>query len=98
MIPTSRILKKMLKLKTTHRFDKDLIKAIKSGKDLEKIQVIINQLVKQCPLDRKHNDHKLKGGLKDRRECHIEPDWLLIYKIENGTIIFERTGSHSELF
>lgn len=88
----------MLKLKTTHKFDKDLFKAIKSGKDLEKIQEIINQLVSQKTLDKKYKDHKLKGALKDRRECHIEPDWLLIYKIKSDTIIFERTGSHSELF
>jgi mRNA interferase YafQ len=88
----------VLKLKTTHKFDKDLVKAIKGGKDLEKIQTIMNQLVRQEGLDRKHKDHKLKGVLKNRRECHIEPDWLLIYKIESNTIIFERTGSHSELF
>lgn len=55
-------------------------------------------LAKKEPLDRKHKDHKLKGGLKDRRECHVEPDWLLVYKIEGDTIIFERTGSHAELF
>ncbi|MGA2142418.1 MAG: type II toxin-antitoxin system YafQ family toxin [Brevinematales bacterium] len=48
----------------------------------------------------KNRDHKLQGSYKDRRECHLEPDWLIIYKIdqESGTIIFERTGSHSELF
>jgi mRNA interferase YafQ len=49
-------------------------------------------------LERKYKDHKLKGRFKNRRECHIEPDWLLIYKIEGETIFFERTGSHSELF
>ncbi len=88
----------MLALKTTHKFDKDLIKAIKAGKDLEKIQSIINRLVKKEPLDRKHCDHILKGSVKGRRECHIEPDWLSIYKIESNSIILERTGSDSELF
>ncbi len=49
-------------------------------------------------LDLKYKDHKLDGNWKNRRECHIEPDWLLIYKIEGELIVFERTGSHSDLF
>ena len=88
----------MLKLKTTHRFDKDFIKAIKSGKDIEKIKIVMRKLAAQESLEKKHKDHKLKGGFSGRRECHVEPDWLLIYKIEGDTIIFERTGTHSELF
>lgn len=55
-------------------------------------------LIKRNPLPAKQKDHKLIGNFKDRRECHIESDWLLIYKIEQDTIIFERTGSHSDLF
>ncbi len=50
------------------------------------------------PLDRKFRGHILIGNFKDRRECHIEPDWLLIYRIEESAIIFERTGTHADLF
>jgi len=88
----------MLTLKTTNRFDKELIQVVKSGKDITKIKEVIKKLVNCEPLEKKYKDHKLRGKFKNRRECHIEPDWLLIYKIEGGTIFFERTGSHSELF
>lgn len=97
-IPISDTSKRMLTLKTTHKFDKELIKTIKSGKDISKIKEVINKLVNGEPLERKNNDHKLKGEFKNRRECHIEPDWLLIYKLEGDTIFCERTGTHSELF
>ena len=50
------------------------------------------------PLDSKYQDHSLTGSYKGRRECHIEPDWLLIYKIEDDKIIFERSGNHNKLF
>lgn len=88
----------MLTLRTTHKFDKELINAVKSGKDITKIREVIKKLVNREPLERKYKDHKLKGEFKRRRECHIEPDWLLVYKVEGDTIFLERTGSHSELF
>jgi mRNA interferase YafQ len=50
------------------------------------------------PLEQKHRDHELTGSYAYRRECHIEPDWLLIYKQEHNRIIFERTGKHTDLF
>lgn len=56
------------------------------------------KLINEEVLDVKYKDHPLKGEYSDFRECHIEPDWLLLYKIENNYIIFTRTGSHSELF
>jgi mRNA interferase YafQ len=55
-------------------------------------------LVNEDPLAERHRDHPLKGNLRDRRECLVEPDWLLSYKRNNGEIIFERTGTHSDLF
>ena len=88
----------MLTLRTTNRFDKELIQAVKTGKDIAKIREVIRKLVNREPLEKKYKDHKLKGKFKNRRECHVEPDWLLIYKIDGDTIFFERTGSHSELF
>ncbi len=58
----------------------------------------MNDLVNGVPPDAKHRDHKLIGYYKGRRECHVEADWLLIYKTTEQEIIFERTGTHSDLF
>lgn len=55
-------------------------------------------LIHQKPLARRHVDHPLKGEYSDCRECHIEPDWLLIYLIQGNNIIFIRTGTHADLF
>jgi mRNA interferase YafQ len=54
--------------------------------------------VQEVPLDPRLMDHALKGEFVGRRECHVEPDWLLVYKREPGIIIFERTGTHADLF
>ena len=82
----------------TNRFQKDLKLATKRGKDTRKIKTIITQLIKEQSPARKHQDHPLTGNYSKHRECHIEPDWLLIYRIDHKTIIFERTGTHSDLF
>jgi mRNA interferase YafQ len=72
----------------------------KQGKDIEKIKAVMFKIQKQEQLDAFYKDHPLAGNFKGHRECHIEPDWLLIYKmnIEGQTVIFERTGSHSDIF
>ena len=88
----------MLKPAYTIQFQKDLKRIKKRGEKIEKLKSIIIQLVNQKPLDERYRDHKLIGTYKGRRECHIEPDWLLIYKTMDEDIIFERTGSHSDLF
>lgn len=90
----------MYKPVTTSRFDKDLKLSSKRGKDLTKIKKVMLLLVEGEILSVKNRDHYLTGNYAKRRECHIEPDWLLIYKIDedNQEIIFERTGSHSDLF
>jgi mRNA interferase YafQ len=90
----------MLKVEIKNQFKKDVEKSISSNKDMEKLKEIMLLLVDEKRIPPKNRDHKLQGSYKDRRECHLEPDWLIIYKIdqESGTIIFERTGSHSELF
>jgi mRNA interferase YafQ len=82
----------------TNRFEKDLKLMIKRGSDPESIKTIIRKLIDEIPLERKHRDHLLIGNFKDRRECHIEPDWLLIYRLDVSMIIFERTGTHADLF
>lgn len=82
----------------TTKFSKDVKKAEKQGKDLKKLKDIVLQLVKQKPLEKEHRDHSLSGNYNHHRECHIEPDWLLIYQIKADQIIFSRLGTHSELF
>jgi len=82
----------------TNRFEKDLKLMIKRGSDPESIKSIVRKLIDEIPLERKHRDHVLIGNFKDRRECHIEPDWLLIYRLEESMIVFERTGTHADLF
>ncbi len=82
----------------TKQFEKDLKKMEKRGKALTKIKKVIRKLVNEERLEAKYKDHKLVGNYKGRRECHIESDWLLIYKLIDVEIIFERTGSHSDLF
>jgi mRNA interferase YafQ len=83
---------------TTHRFDKDLKLVAKRGKNLAKMKSIMNLLIAREPI--KNRDHQLVGNYANRKECHIEPDWLLIYKVDDvkQEIIFERTGTHSDLF
>jgi mRNA interferase YafQ len=88
----------MLKIFTTTKFDRETEIVRKRGKDMSKLGDIIKKLAKEEPLERKHRNHKLKGNFKGRWECHIEPDWLLVYCKTTAEIIFERTGSHSDLF
>lgn len=61
-------------------------------------RVVMGRLIHRELLDPAHNDHPLKGEWSGHRECHIRPDWLLIYRIDDDHIIFERTGSHADLF
>lgn len=88
----------MLSVVYRNKFKKNLELMIRRGKDPEKIKQVIIALVNEQPLDIKQRDHALTGNFSGFRDCHIEPDWLLIYRIESGTIFFERTGTHSDLF
>ena len=87
-------------IKFTGQFKKDLKLARKQGKDEEKLFEIIEQLAMGEELDPRYRDHALTGNYKGCRECHIEPDWLLIYEIVNDVLllVLNRIGSHSELF
>jgi len=88
----------MLKPAYTKQFLKDIKRMQRRRKSQEKIKKIINKLINEERLSPHHKNHKLIGNYKGRRECHVEPDWLLIYKIMSAGIIFERTGTHSDLF
>ena len=90
----------MYKVKFTGQFKKDLKLAKKQGKNLDTLCNVIKILEKGKKLDDKYRDHSLSGKYKGTRECHIEPDWLLIYEIIDNVLVLVlyRLGSHSELF
>lgn len=87
-------------VKFTSQFKKDLKLAKKQNKDLDKLFEVIDILANGGTLEEKYKDHGLTGNYKGTRECHIEPDWLLIYEIKNSVLVLllYRLGTHSELF
>ena len=87
-----------LKPVRTTKFKKDVKRMLSRGKDGEKLADIIKKLVNEDPLNPSHKPHPLAGEFKGSVDCHIEPDWLLICRIEGQHIFFERTGTHSDLF
>lgn len=89
-----------MKIIAKKQYKKDYVKIIKQGRDINKLNAIIIKLSNNEKLESKYRDHQLSGKYADCRECHIEPDWLLIYSIEHKKLILHllRTGSHSELF
>lgn len=82
----------------TRQFEKDIKRSRKRGKNLEKFKIIVSTLLEGRSLDPIHRDHGLYGNYTGRRDCHIESDWLLIYKKDKKYIRFERMGTHSDLF
>lgn len=88
----------MLEITPTGQFKKDFKTCKKRGYDMDFLQQIIDILVIPASLPEKNKDHRLKGNYINKRECHIMPDWLLIYRIENNRLILYRTGTHSDLF
>jgi mRNA interferase YafQ len=88
----------MLKIAYRNKFKDELKKQKKRGKDLQTFFNVAEKLANEEPLDPKYRNHKLTGNFKDRWECHLEPDWLLIYLKTAEEIFFERTGTHSDLF
>lgn len=80
------------------QFKKDTKRAEKRGKDLEKIKAVIGMLAEGLVLPASYKDHALKGKLIPARECHIEPDWLLVYEVTNDTLVLVMHGTHSDLF
>lgn len=79
-------------------FKKDIKRLQKRGKNIEKLKIVIDKLLDNEPLEIKYKDHALTGNWKSYRDCHIEPDWLFIYKITETHLFLVRTGSHSDLF
>jgi len=88
----------MLNLVVSNKFKKDLEVKRKQNKNLSKVKEVLEIIRQGKQLEQKYKDHQLKGDMKDYRELHVEPDWLLVYKIDGDTLFLVRTGSHSELF
>lgn len=90
----------MLKIVPSNQFKKDLKLAKKRGCKIEHLRNIVNKLTLGQKLDDKYHDHGLTGNYKGFRECHIEPDWLLVYRIDHDVLelFLFRTGTHSDLF
>lgn len=88
----------MLPVRPTNQFRKDLKRAERQGRDLEKVRRVLEKLAVPEPLPPKFRDHKLKWEWRDFRECHLEPDWLLIYTITDFELRPTRLGSHTKLF
>ena len=92
---------KMLKLRYLNKFKKDYKTILKRRYNEEKFKEVVGILRSCNPLPEKYKDHALTGDYQNYRECHIEPDWLLVYRIEDDTltlILFFRTGTHSDIF
>lgn len=87
-----------MNLHYTTQFKKDYKRIKKQNKDLFNLRAVIEKLVAGQSLEPKFRDHQLSGSWKGHRNCHIEPDWILIYRITADDLYLERTGSHSELF
>ncbi|MDP3149389.1 MAG: type II toxin-antitoxin system YafQ family toxin [Ignavibacteria bacterium] len=87
-----------MRLIYSSQFKKDFKKIQSQGKDIHLLETIVEILLKNQPLEPKYRDHKLAGKWQNHRDCHIKPDWLLIYRLIDDALYLERTGSHSELF
>lgn len=90
----------MLDIRYSARFKRDYKAIIKRGYNPQLLQDVLNILCNEQPLPPKYRDHGLSGNYEGHRECHIAPDWLLIYKVERDilTLTLTRTGTHSDLF
>ncbi len=85
-------------IRQSTKFRRDIKRLKRQGKDVTKLQTLVKLLVAQKPLVEQYSDHMLTGIWKGFRECHIQPNWLLIYRIEKNELQLVRTGSHAELF
>ena len=88
----------MKRLFQTTQFSRDIRRMRKRGKDLTKLQEVVRQLATGTPLAVKHRDHPLIGPWEPSRDCHMEPDWILIYTANRDSLRLERTGTRNDLF
>lgn len=88
----------MLNIIYSSQFKKDYKRCLKRGLDIDRLKDVVATIAIPAPLPQQNRDHCLAGNHKGRRECHIEPDWLLIYEIDGNDLYLDRTGTHSDLF
>jgi mRNA interferase YafQ len=90
----------MLQIQYTNKMKRDVRRMAKRGKDLGKLETVLDLIAREQPLPQQYHDHQLSGELNDFRECHIEPDWVLLYQIFQGELMLSATGTgtHSDLF
>ncbi len=88
----------MLEINATSKFKKDRKRCIKRGYDMNLLNKVVNTLCIPASLPPANKDHGLAGNYAGRRECHITPDWLLIYRIDGNALYLDRTGTHADLF
>lgn len=90
----------MLKVRYSAQFKRDFKRAKKRGMPLDELKWVLAELAKEHTLPPKYRDHQLTGDQKEFRECHIQPDWLLIYRVQKDELVLvaQRTGTHSDLF
>lgn len=86
------------KIHTTARFEKDAAIAVRRGKDTRKLKAAIQRIVDKQPIPGQLKDHPLKGNWKGYRDLHLEPDWILIYRVDEENLWLVRTGTHADLF
>lgn len=88
----------MRTIRRTSQFKRDVRRMKKRGKDMSKLKEVVGKIVRGEELEARYRDHTLVGQYKGTRECHIEPDWLLIYELAPDEVVLIRTGSHADLF
>ena len=90
----------MLTIKRTTKFKKEFKIAIHRGCDMKVFEYVVRELANERKLDEKFRDHALTGNFAGFRECHLAPDWLLVYQIDKGELVLtlSRTGTHSDIF
>jgi mRNA interferase YafQ len=88
----------MKRVSQTTQFTRDIKRMRKRGKDLGKLRAVVTQLAEGTQLDPRHGDHPLAGEWRPSRDCHVEPDWILVYTATDATLRLERTGTHADLF
>ena len=88
----------MLTPKRSSQFKRDVKRVQKRGKDMAKLRTLLRMLIDQVPLPEAYQDHPLRGNWGGYRDAHIEPDWLLLYRVVNDELQLARTGSHADLF
>ena len=87
-----------LTIRRTTQFKRDIKRLLRSGKDIEKLLSIVEELAEGRKLPPEYHNHPLSGKYKNKCDCHIEPDWILIYAIEDDELVLYRTGNHPQLF